>query len=107
MPELPFAPDERLTATRAHFGLSQREAAHLLGTTQGRLNDAEAGRRPLLYPASLRLRALHALTLAAAPIGPPPPDPTEAVDLGLAIGRLADCRYAAARLAHRLAQVLP
>ena len=106
MPDLPCAPEERLTATRAHFGLSQREAAHLLGTTQGHLNDAEAGRRPLPYPAALRLRALYALA-EAAPAGPPPPAPEEADDLGLAIGQLADCRYAAARLAYRLTQVLP
>jgi|GEM_PF-3869466 len=106
MPELPYAPDQRLTATRTHFGLSQREAALLLGTTQTRVNNAEAGRRPLPYAASLRLRALYALVLAA-PAGPPPPDPEEADDLGLAIGRLADCRYAAARLDYRLTQVLP
>lgn len=106
MPELPYAPDERLTATRAHFGLSQREAAHLLGTIQGRLNDAEAGRRRLPYPAALRLRALHALVLAT-PTAPPLPAPEEADDLGLAIGRLADCRYAAARLDYQLTQVLP
>jgi hypothetical protein len=31
MPEHPSAPDERLTATRTHFGLSQREAARLAG----------------------------------------------------------------------------
>ncbi|MGY3087025.1 transcriptional regulator with XRE-family HTH domain [Hymenobacter sp. UYAg731] len=106
MTELPYAPDERLTTTRAHFGLSQREAAHLLGTTQTRINHAETGRRPLPYAAGQRLRALHAL-VRAAPAGPPAPGPDEADDLGLAIGRLADCRYAAARLAYRLAQVLP
>ena len=106
MPALPYASDERLTATRAHFGLSQREAAHLLGTTQAHINHAEVGRRALPYPAGLRLRALHALVLAA-PAGPPPPAPDEADDLGLALGRLADCRYAAARLANRLAQPLP
>ncbi|GAA4036056.1 hypothetical protein GCM10022409_21220 [Hymenobacter glaciei] len=106
MPELPCAPDERLIATRAHFGLSQREAACLLGTTQAHVNHAEVGRRPLPYAASLRLRALHALTLAS-PAGPPAPALEEADDLGLAIGRLADCRYAVARLAYRLGQVLP
>ncbi|GAA4048350.1 hypothetical protein GCM10022409_38470 [Hymenobacter glaciei] len=106
MTELPCASDQRLTTTRAHFGLSQREAAHLLGTTQTRINHAEIGRRPLPYAADQRLRALHALVLAA-PAGPPAPTPDEADDLGPAIGRLADCRYAAARLAHRLAQVLP
>ncbi|WP_035563026.1 helix-turn-helix domain-containing protein, partial [Hymenobacter sp. IS2118] len=74
MPELPHAPDERLTATRTHFGLGQREAAHLLGTTQTRINNAEAGRRPLPYAAGLRLRALHAL-MRAAPAGSPPPAP--------------------------------
>jgi transcriptional regulator with XRE-family HTH domain len=102
----PYAPDERLTATRAHFGLSQRKAANLLGTTQTRVNNAEAGRRPLPYAASLRLRALHGL-VRAAPAGPPPPPPDEEVDLGMASGRLADCRYAAARLAYRLIEVLP
>ena len=102
----PYAPDERLTATRAHFGLRQREAAHLLGTTQAHVNHAETGRRLLPYAADLRLRALHALAQAAS-TGPPPPAPEEADDLGLAIGRLADCRYAADRLAHRLGQVLP
>ena len=106
MPELPYAPDERLTATRAHFGLSQREAARLLGTTQAHVNHAESGRRPLPYAVGLRLRALHAL-VQAAPAGPPAPAPSEADDLGLALGRLADCRYAAARLAYRLAQELP
>ena len=90
MPELPYAPDERLTATRAHFGLSQREAARLLGTTQAHVNHAESGRRPLPYAVGLRLRALHAL-VQAAPAGPPAPAPSEADDLGLALGRLADC----------------
>jgi DNA-binding XRE family transcriptional regulator len=102
MSELPYAPDERLTATRAYFGLSQREAAHLLGTTQTSINYAEMGRFPLAYLPALRLRALHALVLAA-PVGPPPPAPEEADDLGLALSRLADCRYAAARLDYRLA----
>ena len=106
MSELPYAPDERLTTTRAHFGLSQREVAHLLGTTQAHINHAEAGRRPLPYPADLRLRALRDLALAA-PAGPPPPAPEEADDLGLAIGRLADCRYAAARLTYQLTHLLP
>jgi transcriptional regulator with XRE-family HTH domain len=106
MSELPYAPDERLTIIRTHFGLSQREAAHLLGTTQAHINHAEVGRRRLPYAAGLRLRALHALALMA-PAGPPPPGPEEADDLGQAIGRLADCRYAAARLVHRLREVLP
>lgn len=104
MPELPYAPDERLTATRAHFGLSQREAAHLLGTTQTHVNYAETGRGPLPYSADLRLRAWHALALTT-PAGLPLPAPEEATDLGLAIGRLADCRAAAARLAHRLTEL--
>ncbi len=105
MSELPYAPDERLAAVRTHFGLSQREAAHLLGTTQTCINFAETGRAALPYSAALRLRALHALAVAA-PAGPPPPAPEEADDLGLALGRLADCRYAAAQLAHRLAGLL-
>ena len=106
MTEPPYAADDRLTSVRAHFGLTQQEAAGLLGTTRARLNDAEAGRRRLPYAIELRLRALQALALAA-PAGPPPPAPEEAVDLGLAVGRLADCRYAAARLAYQLTNILP
>jgi len=106
MAELSYAPDQRLTATRAHFGLSQREAARLLGTTQTRVNHAETGRRQLPYAADVRLRALRTLA-ETAPAGPPPPAPAEAGGLPQVAARLAACRYAAARLAHRLAVALP
>ncbi|WP_052732706.1 helix-turn-helix domain-containing protein [Hymenobacter terrenus] len=93
-------PPGLLGAVRKHFGLSQADVAGLLGVSQPKVNDAEAGTRPLPAPAARRLRALAALL--ATPPGPPLP-----VDWAPVAERLAQCRAQAEVLRVRLAHEVP
>ena len=109
MPTALSGPDGRLTAVRAHFGLSQQALATLLGTTQQRLHAAEAGTRDLPYRADLRLRPLLPL-LAPEPV----PSITRAdaapaalADPAPALARQRACQAAATRLRYQLAHLLP
>lgn len=95
-----MTPPGLLGAVRQYFGLSQADAAGLLGVPQPRVAAAEAGTRPFPSAAARRLRALA--PLLDAPPGPLPPSDWEAVHQ-----RLARCKAQAAGLAVALAHELP
>ena len=107
MPTALSGPDGRLTAVRAHFGLSQQALAALLGTTQQRLHAAETGARDLPYGADLRLRPLLPLL---APEPAPGTTRADAASIALpdpALARQRACQAAATRLRYQLAHLLP
>ena len=99
-------PDGRVSAVRAHFGLSQQALATLLGTTQPRLHAAEAGTRDLPYRADLRLRPLLQL-LTALPVIAPAATADVLADPAPAVARQQACLAAATRLRYQLDHLLP
>jgi transcriptional regulator with XRE-family HTH domain len=87
-----------LAALREFFGLSQLQAARLLGVRQQQVGTAEAGLRSLPHAATDRLKLLRSLLTNPAPLPGPDPAPLQA--------RQTRCLHQAPRLV-AAAQALP
>jgi transcriptional regulator with XRE-family HTH domain len=88
-----------LAALREFFGLSQLQAARLLGVRQQQVGTAEAGLRSLPHAATDRLKLLRSLLTNPAPLPGPDPAPLQA--------RQTRCLHQARRLRFRLQYELP
>jgi transcriptional regulator with XRE-family HTH domain len=88
-----------LPALRNFFGLSQLQAARLLGVTQQVVAAVEAGQQSLPHAAADRLQHLRPLLLAPAPLPAPDPAPVQA--------RQTRCLAQVRRLSFHLQYELP